>query len=355
MSDQTNRDNRWLDAAVRLARPLRGAMTGRPAVAALVVDEAEDHVLVRSVTGPGGAPTAVIAAIADAGMNAHRCTLVITIEPTLEDAQMIVAAGFARVVIGVRAPEKGRDAIATLRQHGVDVVVADHAGAAEFHGPEIHRIKRRRPFTTLCLAVSADGMVSRQDGVTISLIGQEARDWLGMQRAFSDGVMIGGRTAELDDPELTPGLRGLDDRSYARIVAAGSRPLRPGLRLMRGGHPVYVLCERGKDFGLPPPVEFITLDDRNGRPDLRQGMTALAERGISALLVEGGAKLSEAMLAAEQVDRVHLIEAAVEVGRDGVPATVLGGILGRLRGAGFAEVESRELGRDRLRTYRWQF
>jgi diaminohydroxyphosphoribosylaminopyrimidine deaminase/5-amino-6-(5-phosphoribosylamino)uracil reductase len=84
-------------------------------------------------------------------------------------------------------------------------------------------------------------------------------------------------------------------------------------------------------------------------------MSVLSERGISSLLVEGGAKLTEAMLSAELIDRVHLIETQAEVGRGGLPATPFGGIHGRLRGAGFLEVASRELGSDRLRTYERQF
>ena len=357
MSDLSDRDTRWLDAAVRLARPLLGTLGGVPAVAAFVVDEDEERALVRTTSAPGGTPTAVIAAIADAGMSGEGRTLYVTLEPSIEDGQMVVAAGFARVVIGTReaGSEQGRGVAAFLEQQGVACAVADHLPSAELHHAHTHRARRRRPFTTLCLAVSADGMMGLKDGTPLDLRGDAARDWVGMQRALSDGVMIGARTAELDDPPLTPGLKGMDDRPYARIVALGNRPLPAGLRLMGAGHPVWVLCERGKDFGLPPPVEFITLEARNAHPDLRQGMSVLSERGISSLLVEGGAKLTEAMLSAELIDRVHLIETQAEVGRGGLPATPFGGIHGRLRGAGFLEVASRELGSDRLRTYERQF
>lgn len=357
MSDLRPDDVRWLDAAVRLARPLLGTLGGHPAVAALVVDEDDGRVFARTVTGAGGTPTAIIAAIADAGMSAGGRTLYTTLEPSIEDAQMIVAAGFARVVVGIRAPggEKGRGVAALLEKHGLDTIVADHAASAELHEAHLHRTLKGRPLTTLRLAISADGMIGRKDGVPVDLMGETARDWLGLQRALSDAVLIGARTAELDDPRLTPGLKGLDDRAYARIVAVGTNTPPTGLRLLGAGHPVWVLCERGKDFGLPPPVQFITVDARNGRPDLRKGLTALAQRGISSLLVEGGARLTEAMLSAELADRLHLIETPVEVGRAGLPATALGGIHGRLRAAGLVEVETRELGPDRLRTYERQF
>ena len=353
MSELTDRDVRWLDAAVRLARPTLGTLGGHPAVAALVVDEDDGRAVARSVTGAEGSPTAVIAAIADAGMAAQGRTLYVTLEPSMEDARMVAAAGFARVVIGTAGSGSGVPAL--LEEHGIDCVSANHPGSAELNKAQAHRARKHRPLTTLCLAISPDGMMARKDGMPLPLMGEAARDWLGMQRALSDGVLIGGRTAELDDPPLTPGLRGMDDRPYVRVVALGSRPLPPALKMLQGGHRVWVLCERGKDFGLPPPVEFITLDSRNNHPDLRQGMAVLAGRGVAALHVEGGAKLTEAMLAAELLDRIHLIETPIEVGRAGLPATAFGGIHGRLRGAGFVETESRELGVDRLRTYEREF
>ena len=39
------------------------------------------------------------------------------------------------------------------------------------------------------------------------------------------------------------------------------------------------------------------------------------------------------------------------VGRGGIPATMLGGLDGRLRGAGFVEVDRRSMGADKLRTF----
>jgi diaminohydroxyphosphoribosylaminopyrimidine deaminase/5-amino-6-(5-phosphoribosylamino)uracil reductase len=223
------------------------------------------------------------------------------------------------------------------------------------HEAYVHRTRKGRPLTTLRLAIYADGMIARKDGAPLELMSETSRDFIGLQRALSDAVLVGARTAELDDPPLTPGLKGLGDRAYARIVLVGRKVPPTGLQLLAPGHPVWVLCERGKDFGLPPPVEFITVEGKNGRPDLKKAMALLGQRGVSSLLVEGGARLTEAMLAAELADRLLLIETPAEVGRAGLPATPLGGIHGRLRAAGFVETGTRELGPDRLLTYDRQF
>ena len=69
------------------------------------------------------------------------------------------------------------------------------------------------------------------------------------------------------------------------------------------------------------------------------------------MLVETGARLTESLLAAEVVDKVLLLQCPVEIGREGVPATTLGGIDGRLRGAGYAELGQELLGEDLLRTF----
>lgn len=355
MTASGDEDLRWLDTAVRIARQHLGTLGGHPAVAALILDEESGEVFARAVTGPGGSPTAVIAAIAEAGMNAHDRVLVTTLEPSPDDAQMIVASGLSRAVIGTSAPgAEYRKAVALMTEHGLATTVADHQPSARLHAAHAHRVAKQRPLTTLRLAVSRDGMIGNKDGTPIDLLSPRSRHWVGMQRALSDAVLVGARTAHLDDPPLVPGLRGMDGRPYARIVVVGSTPLPNSLRLVAGNHPTWIICEPGKDFGLPPPVEFITVEGRNGRPDLRKAMAALAARNVSSLLVEGGAKLTEAMISAELVDVFQLIKTPSELGRAGLPATALGGIEGRLRAAGFVEIASQPLGPDVLHSYERQ-
>ena len=79
-----------------------------------------------------------------------------------------------------------------------------------------------------------------------------------------------------------------------------------------------------------------------------------SKKGISTLLVEGGARTTEAILAADLVDRFHLLSSEIIVGDSGISATRCGQHRGPLADAGFVEVDRRELGDDLLRSYERQ-
>lgn len=356
MSELAPADRRWLDAAVRFARPHLGTTAGHPVTAALIVDEEAGIVFGRGVTGAAGRPYAEIAAVGDARGNTAGRTLYITLEPNGEmgplpsEAEILIDAEVARAVIGIEHPDRNKRGrgVAAFRAAGVDVVVADHAPSRELHEAFAHRAARGLPFVTAILGMSSDGMIANKDGAPIDLLSPPARRWVEFQRGLSDAVMIGARTARFDDRTLDPAVDGFDDRPYLRVLIAGTQPLAPDLAVLQSPRSVIVAP---KDAALPASVAKIEVEARNGRVDLRQAMLALAARGASAVQLEGGARLTEAMIAAELVNRLHLIQSANSLGSGGLPATPLGGIDGRLRAAGFVEKQTRLLGDDLLRTF----
>jgi diaminohydroxyphosphoribosylaminopyrimidine deaminase/5-amino-6-(5-phosphoribosylamino)uracil reductase len=361
LSELSPADLRWLNSAVRMARPHLGSTGGYPLTAALIVDEGLGLVFGRGLTGPSGRPYAELAAVGDARGNTSGRTIYITLEPSAEpgplpsEADILIEAGLGRAVIGMPHPDrrKAGRGVEKLRHAGMDVVVADHPPSRTLHEAYTWRVQRGRPLTNLVIAMSRDGMVAHRDGTTAAIMCPVARRWTDMQRATVDAVMIGARTAELDDPHLDIAINGLQDRAYTRVLLLGAHPLPPRLNLIHGvsGHPTLVFTAEGREIDLPPGIESIGVAARNGRPDLRTVMTVLAQRGISALQVEGGGRLIEAMLAAELADRIYLIQSPNDLGRAGVPATPLGSLDGRLRAAGFSQKHARLLGEDMLRTF----
>lgn len=360
MSEVSGLDRRWLDAAARLARAAIGASPGHSAAAAIIIDEELQLVFGRGVTGRA-VPFAEPHAVDEARASARGRTLYTTLEPTAEwgrtppSTEAIVKAGLGRIVVGTLNPDKlqAGQGVARLRAAGIDVVVAEHGPSKDLYESERMSFRKGRPFVTGKLIVSKDGAVGLP-GVKAAVTGSEqTQRWVQMLRATSDGVMIGGRAAETDDPKLFVRIKGLDGRVYQRIVAAGTRDLDTNLNLIAGvsGYPTAILAVSGREFDVPDSVDVIVVDGRNNRPDLRKAMEAFTSRGIVNLLVEGGARLVEAFIAAELLDRFHLVTTDHVVGRGGIPATMLGGLDGRLRGAGFTEVDQRTMGTDKLRTF----
>lgn len=365
MSKVSAQDWRWLDAAARLARPYLGTTAENPTVGAIIIDEDLQLVFGRAVTAKGGRPHAETQAIAEARSSARGRTLYVTLEPcnhwgrTPPCADAVIQAGIKRVVIGLLDPDPrtAGAGIHRLQQAGVDVALADHPASRLLHEAHIARKTRGMPFVTAKLAVSRDGMIGLPDQGNVPITGEEARRWTHMERALSDAVMVGARTAQIDDPQLTVRLKGLEHRSHIRVILAGARPFDTSLNLIDGvsGYPTVIVAETGRHFDVPQQVQVLEVEGKNGRPNLRKALAALSERGIGRLMVEGGAKLTEALIAGELIDRFHLLTGTTTIGRKGVPATLLGGLDGRLRAAGFAEVDRRALGSDMLRTFEREF
>jgi diaminohydroxyphosphoribosylaminopyrimidine deaminase/5-amino-6-(5-phosphoribosylamino)uracil reductase len=351
LSAVTPADLRWLDSAARFAGAFAGAGGSAAVSAALVVDAAEGIVLGRAI-GRGGAG-AEAGALAEAGAAARGATLYATIDP---EPHLVLAAEVGRIVIGAGDPvaARHRAAMDQFAEAGIETVVANHAPSARLVEGRTSVALRGRPLVSLRLAVSRDGMIGRRDGRPVEIMSEPAARWALMRRSLNDAILVGARTAELDEGNLDAALPGQDRHGYARIVALGAKTLPPRHFLERsmGTRRTIAIVAEGRGVALPPRIEAVTVAGRSGRPDLRKALPALASRfGVESLLVEAGAKLAEAMLSSEMIDRFHLIDCAAEVGRQGLPATALGSLEGRLRAAGYVEVAAEPLGPDRLRTF----
>lgn len=361
MSAPTPEDIRWLDAAVRAAEPFLGTTADNPTVAAFVVDPSQGTLVGRAVTARGGRPHAEPLALDSAGERARGSTLYVTLEPchhwgrTPPCVDAVVRAGIARVVVGMADPDPrtSGESIRRLRASGIEVAVTDHALSMRLNEGHTARHTLGRPFITVKLAVSADGMIGRRDVARVAITGEEAGRWTHLQRAMSNAVLIGGATAEIDDPQLTVRLPGLERRTPLRVVLAGSRGIDKRLNLIGGfsGHRVAVIAESDREAAVPASVEVIRVPGTDGRPDLSEALRALHAKGIARLFVEPGATLAEALLAAGFVDRFELLEGVVTVGAGGVPATGKGRMDKRLAAAGLREIDRQSLGADTLRTF----
>src|SRR5262249_17188196 len=144
----------------------------------------------------------------------------------------------------------------------------------------------------------------------------------------------GGRTALLDDPELTCRLPGLAARSPVRVVADGHLRMPLTHRLVRTARqtPTWVLVlpsadparlQAFRDCG----VELIDVPaDAAGNLGLARALQALGGRGLTRVLVEGGGRLTAALLAARLVDRLAWFRAPAVIGGDGIPAAAAFGV-----------------------------
>lgn len=355
-------DERFMAAAIRLCRRNLGLTATNPSVACLIV---KDGVIVGSaVTAPGGRPHAETQALAMAGEAARGAIAYVTLEPcshhgkTPPCADALIAAGVARVVVAVTDPDErvaGRG-LSMLRDAGIAV----ETGLLEANGKAalaayLSRQTRKRPYVTLKLAVSADGMLGHLGAGQVAITGPVSRGQVHVLRAESDAILVGIGTALADDPELTCRLPGLETRSPVRIVLDPRLELSPGSKLARTASTVPVIVVTAKDGKDDPAfaarqdalealgVEVLICDPRR----LDTLLAALATRGISSLLVEGGARTAQSFLQAELVDRILLFNGAATLGKEGIASPCVSGQVP----AGFSLRRTARYGADNLEDY----
>lgn len=293
--------------ALRLAERGLGRTWPNPAVGCVVARD--DRIVGRGWTQPGGRPHAEVEALRRAGARALGATAYVSLEPcahygrTPPCTMALLQAGVRRVVAAAPDPDPRVDGrgIAQLRQAGVEVETGVmQAEALALNAGFILRVRAGRPLVTLKLATSLDGRIATRTGASQWITGEVARARAHQLRATHDAILIGSGTALADDPALTCRLPGLEDRSPVRVVLDGRLRLPPTSRLAQSARevPTWVVTRAGADPGCAAAleqqgVEVLTVGvDGGGRPDVGLALAALAGRGITRVLVEGGAELA---------------------------------------------------------------
>lgn len=362
-------DRRYMGAAIRMARRHLGATRPNPSVGAIVVSWADGRprVIGRGVTAPGGRPHAEPQAIAEAGALARGATLYCTLEPCSHHGKSppcvdyIIAAGIARVVTAVLDPDPrvaGRGC-RLLMEAGLRVDTGLGAGEAEdgLLGFLTHR-RLGRPAMTLKLAVSPDGMIGHPGGPRVMVTGEAARHGAQALRMESDAILIGIETALADDPLLTTRLPGVTGRQPMRVVLDSEARLPLESQLARTAHdiPTLVIAAETAPAARVRALKAFGVDvvharrGVNGRLDPADIVRLLGLRDVMTLLIEGGAAVGAAFLAAGLVDRIARFDGVTPV-PDGTPAPAC--LLGRAPLAlGFSLASRHHFGPDTMTLWR---
>ncbi len=282
-------DEKWMRRALHLAKRGEGNVHPNPMVGAVVVR--------------GGLPVsegwhrrygqahAEVEALQKARKRAKGATLYLTLEPcahwgkTPPCVDMVIRSGVKRVVMAMRDPNpKAGGGISKLRKAGIHVTV----GVLQAEARALNRVfctwaRFKRPYITLKAAASLDGRTATVTGESKWITGPVARKEGHRLRAEVDAVAVGANTVLHDNPSLTS--HGLG-RNPVRIIFAGRRAMPRSLKLFDTAAPTWVL------------------NDTRGKPNLKRALTQLAERGITHMLVEGGAALQRSFWEAGVVDEV---------------------------------------------------
>ncbi len=323
-------DRHYMARALALAVRGLGRTHPNPPVGAVVVRRGK--IIGEGFHRKAGTAHAEIVALRAAGRRAAGATLYVTLEPcthfgrTPPCLDSVLAARVARVVIGIRDPNprvRGRG-IAALEKAGVAVTVGTLAAECrEVTAGYLSWMERGRPLVVLKLAASLDGRIATASGAARWITGAAARRRAHELRNRLDAIMVGAGTVRTDDPELTCRLRG--GRDPIRVVVTASLGVPRRARLLRSGSgaPTWIVtttdAPRRAEAALARAGASVIRLPGRGRLRVGAVLRELGRRGVTSVLVEGGASLAAELIRAGLVDRLVLFLAPILLGGDGIP------------------------------------
>lgn len=255
-----------------------------------------------------------------------RSTIYVSLEPcahhgkTPPCADLIVEKQLKRVVIGCQDPfaKVNGKGIEKLRQAGIEVEVGVLEDAClELISRFVTFHAQKRPYITLKWAQSSDGFIDykRCDGEAVKLSNDFTRMLVHKRRSEHTAILVGRRTALLDNPSLT--IRDWHGKAPIRLVLDKDLSLPRSLHLFDGSVPTIVFTSKQK--APDNNVEYIQLDFSTSI--LPQMMEVLCARNIQSLLVEGGSVLLQSFLDENLWDEIFVEEAPLTL-QDGVKAPI---------------------------------
>jgi len=331
------RDEQWMRRAIRLSR--RGYPAPNPHVGCVVVKSGK-------VVGEGwhayaGGDHAEVVALKEASDEAKGATAYVTLEPcahygrTPPCAIALIEAGVDRVVIACPDPNpRAAGGAEVLRKAGIEVEIGIGEHEARLANlPFLEAMRLKRPYVVVKAAMSLDGRIALPSGESQWITGEPARKEGHRLRAECGAVLVGRRTVEQDNPSLTARIPGVRNQP-TKIVIDPTGRLKGDERVFQGpAEAIHVTREAFRHCLSERQIEI--------EPLLRD----LYARGITSVLVEGGAQTIARFVEARCVDRYELFIAPKLMG-DG-PAWIEGLKLAALADAPELQiVRVRRRGRD---------
>lgn len=356
-------DQHWMQVALELAKRGQGYVEPNPMVGCVVVRQGE--LIASGFHQRFGGPHAEVNALdrLDA-QTVSESTIYVTLEPcahygkTPPCVELLLKNPPARVVIAMEDPfeQVAGLGIGKLKQAGIDVtlgVLGDQA--RELNAPYLKRLSNRLPWVIAKWAMTLDGAIATSTGDSKWISNELSRQQVHRLRSRVDAILVGSSTVLADDPMLTARLGAGESVARKAIRVVLDRRFRIGSssQLVRTARqtPVWVAVDQKVLRSMPQKrsefeesgVEFLELDVQSAvdasQAELTQVLGAIASRGGTNVLVEGGAGVLGSFFDAKLVDQVECYIAPRVIGGQDARRAVAGfGVESIARGCEFQSI-----------------
>ncbi len=323
-------DEYYMARCLDLARKGFGATAPNPMVGCVIV--CGDRIIgegYHRACGEAHAEVNALASVKDPGLLTDS-TLYVNLEPcshfgkTPPCSGLIIEKMIPRVVIGSLDPNPlvGGKGIRQMEKKGIKV----SSGVLEGDCLELNKRfftfhLKKRPYILLKWARTKDGFIDRHrqegepEGVNW-ITGKEARQWVHKWRSEEQAILVGTRTAAIDNPELT--VRNWKGRNPLRLVIDREGKLPDHLNVFNGEADTLVFTSKPKENR--DRVKYIIVPE--GHDYITFLLDHLYDQEIQSLLVEGGAALFGSFIGAGLWDEARVFTGDRNFGK-GIPSPEL--------------------------------
>lgn len=320
-------DKDYIKKCFKLALRGSGYVSPNPLVGAVIVRDGE--VLSEGWHEKFGGPHAEAYAIRKYDGDLSGATLYCNLEPcchtnkkTPPCSPLILSSGIKRVVISNLDPnpEVAGNGVKMLEDAGIEVIT----GVLEADGREINRfffkhIRDKKPYVSLKIAASLDGYISTARDIQTWLTGDNSKKYVHNLRASYDAVLVGANTIHVDNPNLN--VREVKGRNPVKIVIDGNLSVSPDASVVMNQPDKLIIYT--SENSNPDKISYLRKvgvnvatfpAEEDGTLDLDKVVADIGSRGLSSLLVEGGASIFSQFVASDLFDDIHLLTAPLILG-----------------------------------------
>lgn len=350
----------FMNIAMKLALKGKGKTSPNPMVGALVVNDGK--VVGKGYHERAGFAHAEVVAIDNAGKEAKKATLYVTLEPcahfgrTPPCVDRIINSGIKEVIIGMIDPNpinNGRG-INILKQYRIKTETGILEDALKkLNEPFIKYISKRMPFVTVKAAQSLDGRIAANTGDSKWITSDKSRAYAHRLRQDYDAIMVGINTVLRDNPRLDT---WFSKKHPVKIVVDSQLSTPQNANIFSGNSQVIIVtlpARPGQETEnrkiLSSKAKILEVKEKDGQINLRDMLKKLAQMEIANILVEGGGTLNGSLFDEGLVDKLlFFISPKIIGGKDAINSVMGRGVSRVERAIKIKEIKLRRIGEDFL-------
>ena len=299
--------------AIELAKKGRGKVSPNPLVGCIIVKD--KRIISEGYHKKYGENHAEIDALNNCSEDPVDADLYVTLEPcsiyskTPPCINHIISNSIRNVFIGIvdKNPKINGNGIEKLKIQGVNV----YKGILEKECYELNKgffnwITEKKPWVIVKLAQSNNGYISLDSSTQTWITGKDTNIYTHKLRSKVDAILIGRKTAEIDDPKLT--VRNVLGHNPIRVITDTNRKLPLNLKIFNdnAANNIILCSDTNFEDNETPSCKFLTVKENSYGLDEFHMLNILGEQGITTLLIEGGQKVVKSFIEKELVDEIYL-------------------------------------------------